>query len=51
MRQLLSKYWYLALTFSLFVGSIALIWIYGSWQVALGVFLFVWGNNMDSKIK
>lgn len=25
----------------------ALVWIYSSWIVALGVFLIIWGNNMQ----
>lgn len=28
-------------------SGFALLWVYGSWQIALGVFLLIWANNIE----
>lgn len=29
------------------ISGIALIWMFSCWQVALGAFLMLWGNNVQ----
>ena len=28
------------------IVGFTLVWIFGSWQLALGIFLLMWGNNI-----
>jgi len=45
------------LALTLGISGFALLWVYVSWQASLGVFLVLWGDNInannsvDSKIK
>jgi len=33
----------------LVVIGVALVWFYSGWEIALGVFLMIWGNNYERR--
>lgn len=48
-RELLGVILRAIFSISLILSGIGLIWFYSCWQVAVGVFLIVWGNNFPTK--
>jgi len=32
------------------IAGMVLLWVYAGWQIALGVFLWTWGNNVGQRI-
>jgi len=31
------------------VAGVALVWFHSGWEIALGVFLMIWGNNYERR--
>jgi acetyltransferase-like isoleucine patch superfamily enzyme len=38
------------LAFLLGIAGFALLWVYASWQISLGAFLVIWGDNINTNM-
>ena len=40
------KFWYVIVELVVTIGGYGMLWYFFNWQLALGLFLIQWGNNM-----
>ena len=43
------RFWYVIVELLVTTGGYAMIWYFASWQIAVGIWLAQWGNNMAQR--